>query len=604
MSIADVQTSYLNLAAYKFVALDRLPERRLEIQRACKAAGLKGTVLLSPEGINLFVAGEPQRTRAWLEQLRSDPLLTDLEVKESLSEEISFNRMLVRLKKEIIAFGIESIQPDKQTSPKLPAEELKRWLDEGKEITLLDVRNDYEVDVGTFDNALPIHVNHFRDFPDAVKQLPAELKERPIVMFCTGGIRCEKAGPLMEQEGFKQIFQLDGGILKYFEVCGGAHYHGDCFVFDKRVAVKPDLSEADTIQCFACQSVLTREDQSRPEYVFGKSCPHCYRSPEAQWDAIRRQREEQIRTVSQPLPGSLAADNLRPINVPLRFDRHSLLECLCGMFPQYDIGYWETHIREGRVTFKGEPTAASKTVRSGEQYHHIYPATIEPDVNADIRLIHEDEAIIVVNKPAPLPVHPCGRFERNTLTELLGKVYAPVKPRAIHRLDANTTGVLVLAKSRSWASKIQPQFERGTVNKVYHARVLGHPPQSQWTIDAPIGELENSAGFRVVSDSGLPAQTVIEVLSRNADGTSDLKVTPLTGRTNQIRVHLWHAGYPIQGDPVYRKDDVQGLSLGDTQVLPLDQPRMWLHAYEISFDHPISGKRVSFTAVPWALLPE
>ncbi len=332
MSIADVQTSYLNLAAYKFVALDRLPERRLEIQRAFKAAGLKGTVLLSPEGINLFVAGEPQRTRAWLEQLRSDPLLTDLEVKESLSEEISFNRMLVRLKKEIIAFGIESIQPDKQTSPKLPAEELKRWLDEGKEITLLDVRNDYEVDVGTFDNALPIHVNHFRDFPDAVKQLPAELKERPIVMFCTGGIRCEKAGPLMEQEGFKQIFQLDGGILKYFEVCGGAHYHGDCFVFDKRVAVKPDLSEADTIQCFACQSVLTREDQSRPEYVFGKSCPHCYRSPEAQWDAIRRQREEQIRTVSQPLPGSLAADNLRPINVPLRFDRHSLLNVCVACF--------------------------------------------------------------------------------------------------------------------------------------------------------------------------------------------------------------------------------------------------------------------------------
>lgn len=577
---------FLNLAAYKFVSLDRLAERRSELLQSCRRAGLKGTVLLSSEGINLFVAGEPEATRVWLKQLREDPLLSDLEVKESLSDDLSFNRMLVRLKREIIAFGIDEICPSQRTSPKLSAETLKQWLDEGRDVTLLDVRNDYEVDVGTFDNALPIKIDHFRDFPEAIKLLPEELKEKPIVMFCTGGIRCEKAGPLMEHEGFRNIFQLDGGILKYFERCGGAHYHGDCFVFDKRVAVRPDLAEADTIQCFVCQSVLTREDQAKPEYEFGRSCPYCFRSPEQRMQATIDERHRALQSIIHPLPGSTAEDNFRPINVPLRFDHHSLLDCLCGMFPHYDRSTWLANIESGQVLFRGQPVDPHKAVRSGEQYHHIFPATIEPDVNADIKILWEDDALIIVDKPAPLPVHPCGRFERNTLTEILGRVYEPIKPRAVHRLDANTTGVIVLAKSRSWASKLQPQFENGQVRKRYVALVYGHPQDDAWTIDAPIRELPDSAGYREVHEDGLPAQTKIEVVERRDDGTSLLSVIPITGRTNQIRVHLWHAGYPIVGDPVYQRNPDGTLVLGTKQTLSVDDSPMHLRACEIEFTHP------------------
>ena len=152
--------------------------------------------------------------------------------KESPSAEQPFNRMLVKIKKEIIAFGVAGIDPASRPTPKLSARELKQWLDEGRPVTLLDIRNDYEVRMGTFRGARRAGIDHFREFPAAVQQLPAELKQQPVVMFCTGGIRCEKAGPFMEQAGFQNVHQLDGGILKYFEECGGAHYDGECFVFE------------------------------------------------------------------------------------------------------------------------------------------------------------------------------------------------------------------------------------------------------------------------------------------------------------------------------------------------------------------------------------
>ena len=206
-----------NIAAYKFVALPELRSLRARLLALCKGWELKGTILLSAEGINLFVAGERGKIDRLLAELRSIPGLEDLSPKISETEHQPFTKMLVRIKQEIIAFGVEGIEPGKRTSPKLTAKELKQWLDEGRPVTLLDTRNDYEVKLGTFKNALPIGVDHFRDFPDAARKLPPQLKEQPIVMFCTGGIRCEKAGPFMEREGFKNIFQLDGGILKYFE---------------------------------------------------------------------------------------------------------------------------------------------------------------------------------------------------------------------------------------------------------------------------------------------------------------------------------------------------------------------------------------------------
>src|SRR5262249_778191 len=161
--------------------------------------------------------------------------------------------------KEIIAFGVDGIDPIRRPAPKLSARELKRWLDEGRPFTLLDTRNDFEVTLGTFHNAVPIGIQHFREFPAAVAKLPRNSQQRPIVTFCTGGIRCEKAAPYLIQNGFEQVFQLDGGILKYFEECGNDHYQGECFVFDNRVGLTAELGESGHGLCFACQSLLTPE---------------------------------------------------------------------------------------------------------------------------------------------------------------------------------------------------------------------------------------------------------------------------------------------------------------------------------------------------------
>jgi predicted sulfurtransferase len=268
--------SVLNAAAYKFAELTGLPELRERLKSECRARGLKGSILLSPEGINLFIAGESSSVESLLGTLRAIPGLEELKTKLSESAEQPFNRMLVKLKQEIIAFGVEGINPSRHTSPRLPAKELKRWLDEGRPVTLLDTRNTYEVKLGTFAGAVTLPIRHFRKFPEAADALPAELKESPVVSFCTGGIRCEKAAPYLERAGFREVYQLEGGILKYFEECGGAHWEGECFVFDKRVGVDPALRETGSQLCFACQEPLTTEELKDTRYVYEISCPYCY----------------------------------------------------------------------------------------------------------------------------------------------------------------------------------------------------------------------------------------------------------------------------------------------------------------------------------------
>jgi predicted sulfurtransferase len=271
---------FTNIAVYKFAPLSDLETLREKLQGICRDCELKGTILLSPEGINLFVAGTQSSIQILLTELRSITGFEDLNPKESFSENQPFRRMLVRLKKEIIAFGVEGIEPGKKSSAKISAQTLKQWIDEGKPLTLLDTRNDYEIRMGTFEGAIPAGVEHFRDFPNAVEKLSPELKERTIVMFCTGGIRCEKAGPFMERAGFQNVFQLDGGILKYFEECGGAHYKGDCFVFDRRVCVDSQLCETSAAICFSCQMPLTEQEQRHPHYLVGETCPFCHPSRE------------------------------------------------------------------------------------------------------------------------------------------------------------------------------------------------------------------------------------------------------------------------------------------------------------------------------------
>jgi UPF0176 protein len=267
----------INYSVYRFTpfAEEELVPLRDRLRTLTAGLGLRGTILLATEGINLFVAGPRAAAETLLAELRAVPGLADLAPKESLSSERPFNRMLVKIKKEIIAFGVEGIDPARSPAPRLDARTLKQWLDEDRSVTLLDTRNDYEVKLGTFKNALVLHIDHFRDFPAAVAKLPDNLKHQPVVTFCTGGIRCEKAAPLLAREGFEHVFQLDGGILKYFEECGGAHYEGECFVFDRRVGVDPQLRETDAVLCFNCQMPLTAAEQKDPRYVPDISCPHC-----------------------------------------------------------------------------------------------------------------------------------------------------------------------------------------------------------------------------------------------------------------------------------------------------------------------------------------
>mgnify|MGYP000661903502 CR=1 FL=1 len=255
----------VNIAAYKFAALANLEEMRRELQGLSEQLQLRGSILLSVEGINLFVAGSREGIDTLLDRIRQIPGVGDIDVKESLSQERPFNRMLVKIKKEIIAFDVPGIDPREYSSRRVSARQLKSWLDEGRSITLLDTRNNFEIKVGTFQNARAIDLEDFRDFPKAVDRLPSNLKRETIVTFCTGGIRCEKAAPYLEREGFRDVYQLDGGILKYFEECGSEHFQGQCFVFDKRVAVDANLQECSVRQCFACWAVLSTDDLASPD---------------------------------------------------------------------------------------------------------------------------------------------------------------------------------------------------------------------------------------------------------------------------------------------------------------------------------------------------
>lgn len=270
-----MQPVFTNIAAYKFAPLRDLPTLQVELRELCGNAGMRGTILLSPEGINIFISAARPAIDRLLVRLRGILELADLTAKISESDHQPFNRMLVKIKREIIAFGVAGIDPASRPAPRLTARELKQWLDEGRPVTLLDTRNGYEVKLGTFRGARTLELDHFREFPARASTLANELKQQPIVTFCTGGIRCEKAAPLLEMAGFTNVFQLDGGILRYFEECGGAHYDGDCFVFDKRVALDSTLRETGAVLCYVCQTPLTLAEQADRRYVPSVSCPHC-----------------------------------------------------------------------------------------------------------------------------------------------------------------------------------------------------------------------------------------------------------------------------------------------------------------------------------------
>lgn len=235
----------INIATYRFVTLPTttLPSLRDTLKKQCADLGLKGTILLSEEGINLFVAGYREAIEAFKTFLDTLPPFQQMTYKESLSATVPFKKLFVKIKKEIIRMDMPDIQPEKFTAPHLAPEQLKQWYDEGKDMVVLDTRNDYEYAIGTFENAVKLDLKHFRNFPEVIENLPEDLKNKPIVTFCTGGIRCEKAAAYMVKQGFKEVYQLDGGILNYFEKCGSEHYEGECFVFDDRITLDANLAK-------------------------------------------------------------------------------------------------------------------------------------------------------------------------------------------------------------------------------------------------------------------------------------------------------------------------------------------------------------------------
>lgn len=280
--LQPIKEQFVNIAYYKFVHITEPYELRETLLSLCNELNIKGTILLAQEGINSCLVGSDAAIDAFIAFMQQHPLFSSIEFKKSYSDHIPFRRMLVKVKKEIIPMGMDSIQPANFTGKYVEAMELKKWLDEGEDLVFLDTRNDYEVELGTFRNAIDPKIQKFRDFPDWVKENFMQYKKQKVITFCTGGIRCEKATAFMRQEGFEEVYQIHGGILKYFEETvkkapgEDNYYDGDCFVFDYRVAVDKTLKETQYEICYACWSPLKDEDKSHPHFKKDVHCHHCF----------------------------------------------------------------------------------------------------------------------------------------------------------------------------------------------------------------------------------------------------------------------------------------------------------------------------------------
>ena len=305
-------------------------------------------------------------------------------------------------------------------------------------------------------------------------------------------------------------------------------------------------------------------------------------------------RHAAIRRAVTPLPGSQPRDQCKPLNIPGDCDGLTLLAALGRMVGNISAAEWQLEFSRGRIVSPDlAPVAATQIVRAGQRYQHLFPAVTEPAVNGTVEILHEDEALIVVNKPAPLPMHAGGRFFLNTLQHILNAAYHPQTPLPAHRLDANTTGLVLVARTREFAGQLQAQFAQGCVEKTYLARVNGELPGTEFYCDAPIrGDADKNCSRTIDLENGLAARTEFRLRQRLPDGTSLLEARPLTGRTNQIRVHLWHLGIPVCGDPTY----LPGGKLGGTQTLAVGEPPLCLHAWRAKFLHPANGEPVEFHA--------
>ena len=269
------KNSVVNIAGYKFEPLVDPIDLVSLYQKKCDELELKGTMLISKNGINFSLAGTQQATDTIIAFLEEDNRFLNIPLKVTYSETQPFRRMKVRLKKEIISLGRKDINPRELTGERISPQDLKNLLDNKEDVLVLDTRNEYETRVGKFENAIDLNLDTFRDFPKAIESLPEEYKDKQIVMYCTGGIRCEKASAVMLKAGFADVKQLEGGVLDYFKETGGAYWEGDCFVFDERVALDTELNETDYIYCYICREPLSAEEKASPDFKINEYCPYC-----------------------------------------------------------------------------------------------------------------------------------------------------------------------------------------------------------------------------------------------------------------------------------------------------------------------------------------
>jgi UPF0176 protein len=294
-----MQHIYLTTAMYHFVSLPHFKTLREPLLNFCVSQGIKGTILLADEGINGTVAGPEKSILELLDYLKKDPLFEgnfkDLGHKESWSDRHPFCRMKVKLKKEIVTLGVPGVSPTKMVGQYVKPQDWNAIISD-PEVVLIDARNDYEYAIGSFKNAINPKTNTFREFPGFVKMHFDPKKHKKVAMFCTGGIRCEKASSYVMSEGFDEVYHLEGGILKYLEEINPAEslWQGECFVFDQRVAIKHGLEVGEYDQCYACRYPLTTKEMQSDKYMAGISCPYCYNSHTPQKLKSLTERQKQV----------------------------------------------------------------------------------------------------------------------------------------------------------------------------------------------------------------------------------------------------------------------------------------------------------------------
>jgi UPF0176 protein len=288
-------SSILTAALYKFVRLEDFAAMKAPLLACCEEHSVKGTILLAAEGINGTIAGPPTAVRAVLAYLRCDPRLADLVHKESHGDKMPFYRMKVRLKREIVTLGVPGVDPSAMAGTYVKPQEWNELLDDPA-VVVVDVRNDYEVSLGTFAGALNPHTKSFRELPQWLRSQEALRGKPKVAMFCTGGIRCEKSTAFLRSEGFDQVYHLEGGILKYLETVpeGESRWQGECFVFDERVSVVHGLQPGRAEFCRSCRMPITDVERASPFYARGVSCPKCHdQTTEAQKQS-RLERQKQV----------------------------------------------------------------------------------------------------------------------------------------------------------------------------------------------------------------------------------------------------------------------------------------------------------------------